>query len=492
MQTIVDLYKKTYGVEPSHIAALPKAGSNRLYYRITNAKGETLIGVVGTSLQENQTFVYLAKHFRKAGINVPKIITENEATCSYLIEDLGRTSLYDLLCDVRNNNTDEAVFKQLFVKVIQKLAHLQIKGAEQLDVNKLLSPRFFDEESIMFDLNYFKYCFLKPTDISFDEVLLEHDFRDFARMLTSISSMNQTSFLYRDFQARNIMIHEGEPYFIDFQGGMIGPPHYDLVSLLWQASAEYSEDFRKEMIEIYVSEMNKYAKLDERLFKEQLNFFVLFRTIQVLGAYGLRGYFEKKPYFLNSIPKAIKNLQILLQKGFIKKYEYLELVLQKLVNRLLDNNVTESQSETGTVCIGDVSNLHVSVFSFSYKKTGVPHDESGNGGGYVFDCRSIHNPGKYEPYKTLTGLDQPVVDFLEKDGAILNFLTHVYSLADAHVATYLERGFTDLMFSFGCTGGQHRSVYAAQHLAEYLHKKYQIKVTLEHIEQHIVQEFPMS
>ncbi len=133
--------------------------------------------------------------------------------------------------------------------------------------------------------------------------------------------------------------------------------------------------------------------------------------------------------------------------------------------------------------------LVVRVFSFSYKK-GIPADESGNGGGYVFDCRSTHNPGRYEPYKLLTGLDQPVIDFLEQDGEILTFLEHVYALADTHVVRYIERGFTSLMFSFGCTGGQHRSVYSAQHLAEHLHEKFGVEVQLVHREQQISTCFP--
>lgn len=490
MQAIIDLYQHTFGCEPSHIAPLAKAGSNRQYYRLTHADGQTVIGVIGTSLAENKTFIYLAKHFKSVGCNVPEIVAQDEATCCYLQTDLGSTSLYDVLQESHTNEAVRDDFEALFIKTIKNLAHLQIKGAQNLNAEALIAPRFFNEESIMFDLNYFKYCFLKPTDVPFDETLLECDFRSFASMLAGVQKQYKSSFLYRDFQARNIMVVDQQPYFIDFQGGMIGPPQYDVVSLLWQASAEYSEVFRSRMIDVYLNEMNELVPLDKTLFKEQLKNFVLFRTIQVLGAYALRGYFEKKAYFLNSIPKALANLKQLLDEGVASAYPCLEAVLQKLVAlKSHSETPTQSSQEGTTIPDAQVSPLHVRVFSFSYKKSGIPHDESGNGGGYVFDCRSTHNPGKYALYKALTGLDQPVIDFLEKDGEILSFLKHVYGLADAHVQRYIQRGFTNLMFAFGCTGGQHRSVYSAQHLAEYLHKKYHIKVTLEHREQGIVQEF---
>lgn len=131
--------------------------------------------------------------------------------------------------------------------------------------------------------------------------------------------------------------------------------------------------------------------------------------------------------------------------------------------------------------------LTVTIYSFSFKK-GIPEDNSGNGGGYVFDCRSTHNPGKYDEYKQLTGLDQPVIDFLEKDGEILEFLSSVYTLVDHHVARFLERGFEHLQVSFGCTGGQHRSVYSAQHTAEHIKEKFPtVSIELIHRERGIQQ-----
>jgi hypothetical protein len=272
--------------------------------------------------------------------------------------------------------------------------------------------------------------------------------------------------MYRDFQSRNVMIYNDEPYFIDYQGGRKGPLHYDVASFLWQAKANFPPALREELLQVYLHELKKYIPVNEPEFREQLRHFVLFRILQVLGAYGYRGYFEKKAHFIESIPFAINNLNDLLQDDYIE-YPYL--------CKLLKLPLKSPQEGLADSCSG------FTVYSFSYKK-GIPADSSGHGGGYVFDCRAIHNPGRYDEYKQLTGLDRPVIDFLEKDGEITAFLEDVYDLADRHISRYIERGFTRLMFAFGCTGGQHRSVYAAQHLADYIVRKYKVKVQLIHRE----------
>ena len=334
-----------------------------------------------------------------------------------------------------------------------------------------------DRTNVLFDLNYFKYCFLKATGVDFHEMRLEEDFQ---QMATDLTSDNEQAFLYRDFQARNVMLDkEGNPWFIDFQGGRKGAVQYDVASFLWQASAKYPDSLREELIQIYLNSLRKYIKVDEALFRQRLSLFVLFRLLQVLGAYGFRGYFERKNHFLQSIPPAIDNLRKLLASNGCP-YSYLRQVLTDIVDNFKDNIEKEKHLQHAP--------LKVRIFSFSFKR-GIPEDESGNGGGYVFDCRSTHNPGRYEAYKQMTGLDEPVIHFLEDDGEILTFLESVYRLAEAHVERYIERGFTDLMFSFGCTGGQHRSVYCAQHLAEHLHQKYDIQVELCHREQNIHQRF---
>ena len=473
MQRLSDLYKRWSGAEPQKIERLAGAGSNRQYYRITSTDGSTVIGVIGTSQDENHAFVTLSKHFKSKELPVPEIYAVSDDEMCYIQSDLGTMAVFDALKKGRDagGQYDESE-KKLLVKIMRLLPRIQVLGAQELDFSVCYPQPEFDETNVMFDLNYFKYCFLKPSGVDFHEVRLEEDFRKLASHLISDEG---TYFMYRDFQARNIMLDgEANPNLIDYQGGRKGPYYYDVASFLWQASARYPDDLREELIKEYHSALGQYTKvpsLDD--FTKRLNLFVFFRILQVLGAYGYRGYFERKKHFIDSIPPALNNLRAILQNDF--PYPHLIGTLRKLVSDAPQNDKQASPQR---------KNLIVRVFSFSYKK-GIPEDTSGNGGGYVFDCRSTHNPGRYEPYKKLTGLDEPVIRFLEDDGEILTFLESVYKLADAHVERYIQRGFTDLMFSFGCTGGQHRSVYSAQHLAEYLNRKYGIEVRLCHREQGI-------
>lgn len=485
MKQLLSLYKEWKGQAPLKIESLPKAGSNRQYVRMTGEDGQSVIGVMGTSTDENNCFVYLANHFTEEGLAMPQIYAVSPDRLCYIQEDLGHTALYDALASARSNGYQyDASHKTLLSQTIRALAHIQVEGAVGLDFTKCIQPIRFDHQAAMFDLNYFKYSFLKTTDLPFDEIKLEADLQRMANDLAS--DEDEHFFLYRDFQARNVMLKDGRPYFIDFQGGMQGPLQYDIASFLWQASARYPQTLRNELINDYIDEVRTLLPtFNESQFRQRLQLFVLFRILQVLGAYGLRGYFERKKYFLDSIPLAIQNLRRQLLEDAAKAYHYLEQTLQRMVALPQFDHQAEKPLGPASVSKYDGKGpLVVRVFSFSYKK-GIPEDTSGNGGGYVFDCRSTHNPGRYDQYKPLTGLDQPVIKFLEDDGEILTFLDSVYKLADAHVERYMKRGFTDLMFSFGCTGGRHRSVYSAQHLAEHLHQKYGIEVRLQHREQNI-------
>ncbi len=298
------------------------------------------------------------------------------------------------------------------------------------------------------------------------------------------------TFLYRDFQARNVMLDsEDNPYFIDFQGGRRGPLQYDVASFLWQASARDPQPLRDEVVTAYLEALKALVPVDEEAFRNRLRLFVLFRVMQVLGTYGFRGYFERKKYFIDSIPPALANLRALLSERICRPYPYLESVLQRMVDQPRLNEETVGAAGPAGSAAGKTGALVVRVFSFSYKR-GIPEDESGNGGGYVFDCRGMHNPGRYAKYKSQTGLDRPVIQFLEDDAEVLTFLDSVYRLADAHVSRYMERGFTHLMFCFGCTGGQHRSVYCAEHLAEHLNRRFGLEVRLCHREQNLVRTLP--
>lgn len=468
MNQIEQLYRTYADEEPRKIEVIPLSGSNRRYYRIYGTNG-TYIAVEGTSIPENRAFIQLAEHFLSKGLPVPKVLSFSHDYSCYLQEDLGSQSLFDMVSS--SQSSDEVT--NLLHKTMKLLPDIQYRGAEGLDYSMCYPQPEFDQQMVLFDLNYFKYCFLKAAGLEFDEWRLEADFFKMSDVL--MQQMSDT-FLYRDFQARNVMVKEGKPYLIDFQGGRKGPIYYDVASFLWQAKANYSFDLRQELLESYLTALQKYQSISKEIFGENLRHFVLFRTLQVLGAYGFRGYFEKKQHFLQSVPFAIANLRELLQESFVE-YPYLTELLHKMVS--LPKFQPKKPQATGR--------LLVRIVSFSYKK-GIPEDESGNGGGYVFDCRSTNNPGRYEPYKKLTGLDEPVIQFLEKDGEITAFLEPIYALADVHVKRYLERGFTNLMFAFGCTGGQHRSVYSAEHLATHLAEKFDIDMLIEHREQGITTE----
>ena len=465
-----NLYFSFVGEPAINITELPSSGSNRRYFRLKGK--ETLIGVSGTSPEENQAFLYMADHFRKKGLPVPEVFCSSEDKKFYLQEDLGDTLLFDAIEKGRKSCVFDEEERLLLRKTIRLLPTVQFAGADGFDFNQCYPQPEFNHRSILWDLNYFKYCFLKATGLEFQEDFLENDFQKMADVLLRNSS---ATFMYRDFQSRNVMIKDGEPWLIDFQGGRKGPVYYDVASFLWQAKAKYPEELRMELLHDYIDALRKYMPVDERYFLNQLRHFVLFRTLQVLGAYGFRGYFEKKPHFIQSVPFAIENLRQLLRSDY-PEYPYLCDILRKLTD--LKQFSDDIKKRT----------LEVRVISFAYKK-GIPNDPTGNGGGFVFDCRAINNPGKYERYNHFTGLDEPVIHFLEEDGEITQFLEHVYHIVDASVKRYMDRGFTNLSICFGCTGGQHRSVYSAQHLSEHLNKKFGVKVHLTHREQNIEQTF---
>ena len=470
MKELYGLFRKYTGAEPENAVALTGSGSNRSYFRL-HGGGTSLMGVTGTDVKENNAFITLAAHFRSQGLPVPEVLAVSEDGISYLQEDLGDLLLADLVAAAHKNGGIEegGQLEALLCRTTGLLPKIQFEGASGLDFSVCYPQPSFDRRMVMFDLNYFKYCFLKPSGIEFNEIDLQDDFERFADEL--LKDEGET-FLYRDFNARNVMIKDGEPYFIDFQGGRRGPIYYDVASFIWQARARYPQWLKEKMLGSYLDSLASYVEVDRDAFKERLKMFRLFRTLQVLGAYGFRGLVEQKAQFVVSIPQALADLKDLLAE-MPDDYPYMSEVLRKMT--VLPRFAV--QSEDGV--------LEVKVYSFSFKK-GIPQDMSGNGGGYVFDCRSIHNPGRYEPYRKLTGRDEPVIRFLEDDGEIIGFLEHVYGVVDPHVETYSRRGFTSLMVSFGCTGGQHRSVYCAEHLAHHLAEKYpDVRVRLIHREQNI-------
>ena len=498
MEKLAELYLDHFGGKILNIETLTKAGSNRQYYRITANDDDnvtkSIIGVVGTLEEENQAFCKLDKLFIQNNIKVPDCFAVSNDHSRYLQEDLGMTSLYDLIRVGRENNGNyDKREKSLIASTIAELPRIQMLMNNDDVFNCCYPLKQMDKDSVMFDLNYFKYLYLKLTGIEFNELTLQSDFESLCHSLLNV---DEYGFQYRDFQARNVMMKKTDdskeliPYFIDFQGGRKGPVYYDLASFLWQASSNFSDSLRNEMIDVYLESMSQFKQLDKECFIINLKKFVLFRTLQVLGAYGFRGLWERKKHFIDSIPGALKNLRDLVATGVCDEYPYLKEVAIKIYEQGL--KADEKKASVLDLISNDKTYLKnnsdkplvVKVFSFSYKK-GIPQDESGNGGGFIFDCRATHNPGRYEQYKSINGLEKPVIEFLEQDGEILDFLESVYKIVDFHVGRFIERGFTNLFVAFGCTGGQHRSVYSAQHVAEHINDLFGIEVHVCHREQGI-------
>lgn len=475
LKGITGLFESWSGEDILGIDGLTQAGSNRHYFRL-RTEGRSVVACYGENEQENNAFVALADHFHKQHLNVPQVYTISKDRKYYLQQDLGDISLFKLIEEGRTTGKFSEMEKNLLHTTIAELPNIQYLGGQGLDYSVCYPQQQFNRYTILWDLNYFKYYFLKPVLGEFDEVKLEQDFDSFA---SYVCSEENSCFLYRDFQSRNVMWHDDKPYFIDFQGGRKGVPYYDVASFLYQAKANFSDDLRAELLDTYFQSASQYVKFSSKDFKQKLQLFALLRSLQTLGAYGYRGYFERKAHFLQSVTPAIANLSRMLDSTFPKGLNISYLL--KLLGQLVEKQTAQTKVLSNT--------LRVRVSSFSYLK-GIPEDYTGNGGGFVFDCRSILNPGQQDKYKLLTGLDREVIEFIEQNDQMKDFLNNAYDLVDNAVERYLHRGFKSLMVNFGCTGGQHRSVYAAQHIAEHLHKKFpNIEIHLNHREQRIVEDF---
>lgn len=470
IQHLKELYGNHFGSPVEAIEAFPHTASGRRYFRMSS-KGRSVIGAYGKDEKENAAFIYYSNIFKNKGINVPQVFVSKDGLF-YLQEDLGSESLMDRNKKIERENGFPNELKLLYQKSIDQLTDLQINAADGMDYSNAYPRPAFDRQSMVWDLNYFKYYFLNVSDISFDEQLLENDFNI---LVDYLLSTNTDYFLFRDFQSRNIMLVDDEPFLIDYQGGRQGALQYDLASLLFQSKANIPQDVRDELLDYYIQSASRFIDINQKEFKEYYYAYVFIRLIQVLGAYGKRGLIEKMPYFIQSIPLALENIKWWINNIKLPiKIPYLISVLNQLTSLEKFKSVDMPN--------GEDSPLVVRVFSFSYKD-GVPEDTSGNGGGFVFDCRNILNPGRFEPYKTQTGRDKPVQDFLLEKTEMPQFLENAYSLVDRAVENYLERGFAHLMVSFGCTGGQHRSVFSADSLVKHLEDKYNVKTEVKHIVQ---------
>jgi len=456
------LYKKTFGREPEAFEPLREDGSARRLFRLRDGE-RSAIGAFGPDKLENRAFLEFSRHFRAEKLPVPEIYAEDQAQGIYLEEDLGSTTLFEYLNAERGADIPPQV-GAAYKKVLGWLPRFQAQVGRGLDLNFCYPRAAFDRQSIMWDLNYFKYYFLKLAKIPFNEARLEDDFARFADFLLEAPS---DCFLYRDFQSRNIMLRGGEPWFIDYQGGRRGAPHYDLASLLYDAKADLPHEFRTELKAHYL----EAAGLDSGAFMRHYYAFVYIRIMQAMGAYGLRGFYERKTHFLASVPYAVRNIEWLLRNA------ELEVKVPELTACFKRIAASSQLRQFGKTRLG----LTVRIMSFSYKN-GVPLDDRGHGGGFIFDCRALPNPGRYEQYAQLTGRDKPVIEFLQKEAEVGKFLEGVFAITGQSVENYLTRNFTSLSAAFGCTGGRHRSVYCAEALAAHLKQKYGVRVELTHRE----------
>lgn len=462
------LYTELFGSAPESVEPIAAAGSDRRYYRLRGA--EPVIGTIGMELRENEAFIYLSRMFANLGLPVPEVLAVSNDRRIYLQSDLGDISLYSMI-EKYGPQSPEA--EQHIARVMADLPGFHYTAAPVTDCNRCFPRAAMDMRAAMWDLNYFKYCFLKPSGTEFDEDLLENSLKEFA---TEVSANPEGTIMLRDMQSRNVMIHDGTPYIIDFQGARAGQGLYDVASMLWQARAGLNDEQRRRFADIYrrAAEQltgNPIADFERRLLK-----MALFRTLQVLGAYGFRGYVEHRAMFLSSINQAVANLRKLIADDDIAP-AYLTEVLRRMASQPQFANEPMAEG------------LTVRVTSFSCKR-GIPDDLTGNGGGFVFDCRAIHNPGRYDRYKQLTGRDREVIEFLEHQSEMPTFMSECEAMVDRAVAKYMERGFTSLMVSFGCTGGRHRSVYGAEHLARHINEKFGVRVRLIHREQQIDETLP--
>ncbi len=468
MNLLINLFEQHFHSPPDRVLPLQGelGGSGRKIVRLANEKASA-IGILYGVREENAAFLFFSKHFRKHGLPVPEIYGEDLNQGAYLEEDLGDTTLFEYLYKNRTNEQIDAKVTETYRKVVAILPRFQVEAGRDLDYSVCYPCPSFDRQSITWDLNYFKYYFLRLAGIPFSESALEGDF---VRLTDFLLTANCDFFLYRDFQSRNIMLRGGDPFFVDYQGGRKGALQYDIASLLYDAKADLPPELRQQLLDDYLDALRGHVNITRQEFVRHYYAYVYVRIMQALGAYGFRGFYERRAHFLQSVPYALKNIRWLLHNAEVP------IELPTLMGAF--KSMLSSEKLHGLASEADTLTLR--IFSFSYHK-GPPKDETGNGGGFVFDARSLPNPGREDRFKPLTGKDQPVIDYLNQQESAHQFLASVMSLVDASVNSYQERGFKNLMVSFGCTGGQHRSVFLAEQLAKRLRARKGVQVVVRHL-----------
>jgi aminoglycoside/choline kinase family phosphotransferase len=469
LDVLKKLFEHHFHAPPERVVPLQGelGGSGRKIIRLASAKASA-IGILYSVREENAAFLEFSRHFRRHGLPVPDIYAEDLTHGAYLEEDLGDTTLFEFLTKNRSGESIAPKVVEAYRKVVAVLPRFQVEAGRDLDYAVCYPNPSFDRQSIAWDLNYFKYYFLRLAGIPFNEQALEDDF---SRLTEFLLGAPRDYFLYRDFQSRNIMLSNGDPFFVDYQGGRKGALQYDIASLLFDAKADLPPDLRQQLLDHYLDRLSSFISFDREAFLRHYYAYVYIRIMQALGAYGFRGFFERKAHFLQSVPYALKNLRWLLH------HVRLPIPLPALMDAFKGMLASEKLQSLAT----EADNLVVRIFSFSFHQ-GFPKDESGNGGGFVFDGRSLPNPGREERFKTLTGKDVPVIDYLNQEESVHQFLASVLTLVDSSISNYQQRGFKNLMVSFGCTGGQHRSVFLAEQLAKRLRNRNGLEVAVRHLE----------
>jgi aminoglycoside/choline kinase family phosphotransferase len=469
MDVLNKLFEQHFHAPPQRIQPLQGelGGSGRKIIRLAN-ENVTAIGILYGVREENVAFLEFSRHFRRHGLPVPEIYAEDLSHGAYLEEDLGDTTLFEFLSKNRAGGNIAPQVVEAYRKAVAVLPRFQVEAGRDLNYSVCYPCASFDRQSIAWDLNYFKYYFLRLAGIPFNEQALEDDF---GRLTEFLLTAPRDYFLYRDFQSRNIMLRNGDPFFVDYQGGRKGALQYDIASLLYDAKADLPPELRQQLLDHYLDRLSSFIKLDRAAFMQHFYPYVYIRILQALGAYGFRGFYERKAHFLQSVPYALKNLRWLLH------HVRLPVPLPALMDAFKGMLASEKLQGLAT----DADNLVVRIFSFSFHQ-GLPKDDSGNGGGFIFDGRSLPNPGREERFKALTGKDAPVIDYLNQQESVHQFLASVYSLVDSSLSIYQQRGFKNLMVSFGCTGGQHRSVFLAEQLARHLRARNGLEVVVRHSE----------
>lgn len=468
-ETLERMFERRFGSPASRVQPLQGnlGGSGRKIIRLANDAGSA-IGVLYDVREENVAFLEFSRHFRRHSLPVPEIYAEDLSRGAYLQEDLGDTTLYDFLSRNRTGAELAPSAAEAYRKVVAILPRFQVEAGRDLNYKVCYPRASFDRRSIAWDLNYFKYYFLKLAGIPFNEQALEDDF---GRLTKFLLTADRDYFLYRDFQSRNILLRDGNPWFVDYQGGRKGALQYDIASLLYDSKADLAPSLREQLLDHYLTSLSDFLPLDRGAFLQHYYAFVYIRIMQALGAYGFRGFYERKPHFLQSVPYALKNVRWLLQN----------VELPIVLPALMDAFGRMTYSEKLQRLTPQSDHFVIRIFSFSFHGE-PPKDETGNGGGFVFDGRGLPNPGREEQYKPLTGRDAPVIEYLDRQESVRHFLNNAASLVDSTVDSYQSRGFKNLMVSFGCTGGQHRSVYLAEQLAARVRGKNGVEVRVRHLQ----------